>query len=258
MELIPAIDLRDGRCVRLYQGDFARQTAYEVEPIALLRRYACLGARWIHIVDLDGARHGVRTNTALIAELVRDSPLSIQVGGGVRTREDVEGLFAAGVARVVLGSIAVQRPDEVMTWLRDFGPERVCLAFDVRTDEEPHPRVHTHGWTQPSALSLWDALAAFPPTGLHHVLCTDIARDGTLQGPNLQLYQGALARHPGIAWQASGGIRSSADLAALAGIRVAAAVSGKALLESRIPEKELRPFLPDASSPVSTCAPVRS
>jgi phosphoribosylformimino-5-aminoimidazole carboxamide ribotide isomerase len=176
----------------------------------------------------------------------------------VRTREDVEGLFAAGVARVVIGSVAVQRPADVMMWMRDFGAERVCLAFDVRTDEAPHPRVHTHGWTQLSTLSLWDALEVFACTQVHHVLCTDIARDGTLQGPNLDLYREAVARHPGIAWQASGGIRSGADLAALARIRVAAAVSGKALLESRITEEELRPFLPDASSPASTCVPARS
>jgi phosphoribosylformimino-5-aminoimidazole carboxamide ribotide isomerase len=258
MELIPALDLRDGRCVRLYQGDFQRQTAYQAEPLALLQRYASLGARWIHIVDLDGARNGVRTNTNLITNLVRGSSLSVQVGGGVRTREDVAGLLAAGVARVVIGSVAVQRPADVMTWMRDFGPERVCLAFDVRTDEAPHPRVHTHGWTRPSALSLWDALESFASSHARHVLCTDIARDGTLQGPNLDLYQEAVARHPGIAWQASGGIRSGADLAALAAIPVAAAVSGKALLESRITEQELRPFLPDASSPASTCAPARS
>jgi phosphoribosylformimino-5-aminoimidazole carboxamide ribotide isomerase len=258
MELIPAIDLRGGRCVRLYQGDFQQETAYEVEPGALLHRYACLGARWVHIVDLDGARDGVRHNTALITELVRASPVRIQVGGGVRSVDDLATLLAAGVARVVVGSAAILKPAEVMAWLRDFGPDRLCVAFDVHADAGRQPRVHTHGWAHKSAISLWEALGVFAPGQLRHVLCTDIARDGTLQGPNLQLYRDALARYPAIAWQASGGIRSSADLAALARIGVAGAVSGKALLESTIAEEELRPFLPDASSPASTCAPARS
>jgi phosphoribosylformimino-5-aminoimidazole carboxamide ribotide isomerase len=258
VELIPAIDLRGGRCVRLYQGDFQQQTAYDVEPGVLLGRYAALGARWVHVVDLDGARDGVRHNAPLVAELAQRSALHMQVGGGVRCGDDVEALIAAGAARVVVGSAAIERPAEVATWLNDFGPQRVCVAFDLRAVRDQSLSVQTRGWKHDSSLSLWDALKAFPPQLLLHVLCTDIARDGTLQGPNVALYREVVSRHPEIAWQASGGIRNAADLKALAAAGVAGAVSGKALLESRIPEQELLPFLPAASSPASTCATARS
>jgi phosphoribosylformimino-5-aminoimidazole carboxamide ribotide isomerase len=258
MRLIPAIDLRGGRCVRLHQGDFQRPTDYDVAPASLLRRYAALGARWAHIVDLDGAADGRRANAALIAELARTSSLQLQVGGGIRSTHDIEALLSAGVARVVVGSAAVQRPEEVWTWLDRFRPERVCLAFDVRLVATGEPRVHIEGWQCDSTCSLWDALGRFPAGRLRHVLCTDIARDGTLAGPNLALYDAAVERYPGVAWQASGGIRSAADLRELARIGVTAAISGKALLEARIADEELRPFLHDASSPASTYAPVRS
>lgn len=258
MYLLPAIDLRDGRCVRLHQGDFALETVYEQSPQALLRRYETLGARWVHVVDLDGAGAGTRANGELIADLARASQARLQVGGGVRSAGVIESLLSAGVARVVIGSAAAQRPAEVGAWLRHFGPERVCLAFDVRIDHGGEPRVHTHGWTRSGGVSLWEALEPFAGTAVTHVLCTDIARDGTLRGPNVPLYRAACTRHPDIAWQASGGIRSATDLACLARSGVAAAVSGKALLESRISDEELRPFLPDASSPASTYAPARS
>jgi phosphoribosylformimino-5-aminoimidazole carboxamide ribotide isomerase len=245
--LIPAIDLRGGRCVRLRGGDFATEICYAMEPAALLRRYQALGARWLHIVDLDGAKDGVAVNATLIASLARERAVRLQVGGGVRTASVVEALLSAGVARVVIGSASVQRPAEVAAWLKCFGAERVCLAFDVRIGPADEPQVHTHGWTRNSVLSLWDAIGAFSPRALKHVLSTDIERDGTLRGPNLPLYRAAIARFPELAWQASGGIRNATDLAALARLGLGAAVSGKALLEERIPIKELQPFLPDAS-----------
>jgi phosphoribosylformimino-5-aminoimidazole carboxamide ribotide isomerase len=252
MLLIPAIDIRAGRCVRLSQGDFAQESVYATAPRDLLRRYRALGVRWVHIVDLDGARHGVRANHAMIADLAGLWTPSLQVGGGVRSRRDVETLLDAGVARVVVGSTALHRPDEVAAWLGDFGPERLCLAFDVRSEPGAEPLVCTHGWRQQSGITLWSALGRYAPGSVRHVLCTDVARDGTLSGPNLALYRAAVARFPSLAWQASGGIRNAADLTALAGLGVSAAVSGKALLEERIPAQELRPFLPDASSPAST------
>jgi phosphoribosylformimino-5-aminoimidazole carboxamide ribotide isomerase len=258
MLLIPAIDLRAGRCVRLHQGDFAAETSYAIEPAALLRRYQALGARWLHVVDLDGARDGVRVNAPLIASLARDKSMRLQVGGGVRSASAIEALLGAGVARVVVGSAAVERPGEVGAWIKCFGAERVCVAFDVRVDTCGEPQVHTHGWTRNGVLSLWNAIDALSCAPLRHVLCTDIALDGTLAGPNLTLYRRALDRFPNLSWQASGGIRNAADLSALARLGVNAAVSGKALLEKRIPVKELQPFLPDASSPASTCAPARS
>jgi phosphoribosylformimino-5-aminoimidazole carboxamide ribotide isomerase len=150
------------------------------------------------------------------------------------------------VARVVIGSAALEQPDQVAVWMREFGPERICLAFDVRLDAQAVPRLHTHGWQHRTERSLWDAVADFAAAGLRHVLCTDIDRDGALAGPNLALYREALQRYPQIQWQASGGISCGADLAALAAQQVPAAISGKALLEERISIEELRPFLPNA------------
>jgi phosphoribosylformimino-5-aminoimidazole carboxamide ribotide isomerase len=255
MILIPSIDLRGGRCVRLRGGDFATQTAYDIAPATLLRRYHALGARWLHIVDLDGAKDGVTINTPVIETLAQHPTICLQVGGGVRNAAAIEKLLSAGVARVVVGSAAIQQPAEVASWVKCFGIERICVAFDVRLGPLSEPQVHTHGWTVNTSLSLWNAIEDFPKDTLKHVLCTDIDRDGTLRGPNLTLYRDAVARFPRLTWQASGGIRDAADLTCLARLKVSAAVSGKALLEERIPIKDLQPFLlPDASSPASTCA----
>jgi phosphoribosylformimino-5-aminoimidazole carboxamide ribotide isomerase len=258
MLLIPSIDLLGGRCVRLTQGDFTAQTQYRAAPKEILRRYRKLGAPWVHVVDLDGARDGRRINQPVIASLAAFFFPHIQAGGGVRSAEDVKALLDAGVARVVIGSAALWRPQEVTRWLERFGQDRLCLAFDVRAKPGGEPRVCTHGWREESESTLWAAVARYPERALLHVLCTDITQDGTLGGPNLELYRAAFARFPRIAWQASGGIRSAADLVALERIGVSAAVSGKALLEDRISFEELRPFLPDASYPASTFAPARS
>ena len=246
MMLIPSIDLRGGACVRLLKGDFAAETRYELSAHELLLRYRTLGANWLHVVDLDGAREGKLGNLTLIHALARQSRLRLQVGGGVRSADLIKDLLRHAVARVVIGSAAIERVAEVHAWLQEFGPQRICLAFDVRFDASGVPQVRTHGWQQQTALSLWDALAEYAGTQLRHVLCTDIERDGALAGPNLELYSEALRRFPNIQWQASGGIASGADLSALAACGVAAAISGKALLEERISLEELQPFLPNA------------
>lgn len=249
MLLIPAIDLRNGGCVRLFQGDFAAETRYSHEPAALLERYRSLGAPWLHLVDLDGAKNGALTNRSVIFALAQLGGINLQVGGGVRSIAVIEDLLGAGVRRVVVGSAAIETPAVVAGWIDRFGPERVCLAFDVRLDVTGEPRPRTRGWTEGSGISLWRALEAFNDAGLKHVLCTDIACDGALCGPNVELYRHAAARFPQLRWQASGGVRGAADLAALEQAGAAAAVSGKALLEDRITLEELRPFLPNASSP---------
>ena len=246
MLLIPAIDLRNGRCVRLLKGDFAAETRYEFEPHELLQRYRGIGATWLHVVDLDGARDGTLANRSIIVGLASQTAVRIQVGGGVRSAAAVDDLLRHGVSRVVIGSLAVEQPQEVIGWLNRFGAARLCLAFDVRNDESGSPRVRTRGWTQGGQLTLWDALTPFLEHGLRHVLCTDIERDGALTGPNLALYRQARERHPQIEWQAAGGVRDAADLAELAQLGMAAAVSGKALLEERMSPEELRPFLPNA------------
>ncbi len=246
MRLIPAIDLKDGRCVRLLRGDFAAETRYPVEAQELLSRYLALGADWLHVVDLDRARDGGGANLAVIAALAAQGGLNLQVGGGLRDSGSVARMLELGAARVVIGSLAATRPDEVRGWLETFGAQRIALAFDERFDEAGVPCVATHGWQRQSATSLWDALAAYDGSPLAHVLCTDVSRDGTMAGPNLELYAEAARRRPDIAWQASGGIRDARDLQGLAARGAAAAISGKALLEQRIPSEELRPFLPNA------------
>lgn len=248
MRLLPAIDLQDGRCVRLLRGNFARATAYPVAPLALARKYRAMGADWLHVVDLDGARNG-RTdlgNRALITELARESGLKLQVGGGLRTRGDAERALEAGAARAVIGSAALSDPIAVRDWLEEFGHDRIALALDVRLDAAGTPCIATHGWQRQTTRSLWEVLAALPAPAPAHVLCTDVGRDGALSGPNVALYAEAARRFPDIAWQASGGIRHAADLSALASSGAAAAISGKALLEDLIPVEELRAFLPNA------------
>jgi len=244
MRLIPSIDLRNGRCVRLYKGDFGTETRYEAEPLALVRRYRDFGARWQHIVDLDGARDGRLAHRELIAALAAEPGVRLQVGGGLRTRAVVDDLLSLGVARAVVGSAALEQPDEVAGWLRELGPERICLAFDARLDADGTPRLQSRGWLEATQWSLWQAVERFAPAGLRHVLCTDIERDGALAGPNAALYAEAARRFPAIHWQASGGVSSVADLATLAAAGAAAAISGKALLEDRLPVEELQPFLP--------------
>ncbi len=252
MLLIPAIDLRNGRCVRLYQGNFEAETSYTAAPEKLLRHYRALGAPWVHVVDLDGALKGVQGNRSIIADMACERGVYLQVGGGIREASTIRALLDLGVARVVIGSAALERPADVARWLHHFGTKRLCLSFDVRMDDSGHPRVHIKGWLHKTPLTLWDAIDALSPTSFEHVLCTDIERDGTLTGPNVAFYRAALSRYPHLQWQASGGVRHAADLSALEDIGIAAAVSGKALLENHIPIEELRPFWPVALSPVST------
>jgi phosphoribosylformimino-5-aminoimidazole carboxamide ribotide isomerase len=245
MELIPAIDLRDGRCVRLLKGDFARETRYEVDPVELAREYRAAGAAWLHVVDLDGAKRGAPVNLDLVSRMQRASGLKVQLGGGIRTRANLEEALAI-VDRVVIGSLAVSHPPTVEGWLAELGADRITLGLDVRLDADGRALVATHGWTQASALSLDEAIERYRGAGLEHVLCTDIDRDGALEGPNVALYRSCVRRWPAIAFIASGGVRDAADLAALAGTGVAAAVSGKALLEGLLTAEEMKPFLPAA------------
>ena len=242
MELLPAIDIRGGRCVRLLQGDFGQETRYSVDPVELAQRYADLGAAWLHVVDLDGAARGTPANLQLVRNMARAANLKIQLGGGIRSREDLDRVLEV-VDRAVIGSLAVEARDLVTSWLRELGAHRVTLALDVRMDEDDVPRIATHGWTRDSDETLWDALAAYSSEDLRHVLCTDVARDGALQGPNLRLYTACRQRFPDIGFQASGGVRDGPDLSDLAATGVTYAISGKALLEGRITEEEIRSFL---------------
>lgn len=243
--LLPAIDIRDGTCVRLLKGDFEQETRYAFDPVDLAIRYAELGAGLLHVVDLDGAKLGRPANLELVRGIAAASATRVQLGGGIRDEQSLEA--ALGVAdRVVIGSLAVTDPSLVRNWLERFGPERVTLGLDVRLDDAGTPRVTTHGWTKDSGHSLAAALEPFASVGLRHVLCTDVDKDGAMQGPNIALYAECVARWPAIAWQASGGVRNAADLEALARSGVAAAISGRALLDGKLSDEEIRRFLPNA------------
>jgi phosphoribosylformimino-5-aminoimidazole carboxamide ribotide isomerase len=246
MELVPSIDLRNGRVVRLRQGVFATETRYRLTPKQLYRRYSAAGARYVHIVDLDGARDGVAANYEILRSLAELKGSRIQAGGGVRRLADVARLLAAGVERVVAGSVAIESPDQIADWISRFGADHLVAALDVRLEDDGTPRLVTHGWQRESRRSLWDAVAGLARAGLKHVLCTDTARDGEMIGPNVSLYRECVKRFPKLDWQASGGVRDVADLRTLAKIGVSAAISGKALLEGCIPQRELAPFLPAA------------
>jgi phosphoribosylformimino-5-aminoimidazole carboxamide ribotide isomerase len=246
MHLIPAIDLRDGHCVRLLHGDFEAETRYPTDPETLLIKYRNLGADWLHIVDLDGARGATLDNRAIILQLAAQKAVKLQVGGGLRNTTALAQVLDAGVARVVVGSAALTQAEQVQAWLKHFGPDRLTLAFDVCIDAHGVPRVMTHGWQQQSEHTLWNAVESYVASELKHVLCTDVGRDGALTGPNIGLYAEAVRLYPQIEWQASGGIRNAHDLHALAKVGASAAISGKALLEDLIPVEELQPFLPNA------------
>ncbi|MBO9871889.1 MULTISPECIES: 1-(5-phosphoribosyl)-5-[(5-phosphoribosylamino)methylideneamino]imidazole-4-carboxamide isomerase [Xanthomonas] len=230
----PALDIRDGRVVRLAQGDYARETHYGDDPLRRAQAFADAGAQWMHLVDLDAARAGGYTLAPLLQRIRSETGLQVQTGGGVRSRADVQRLLEAGASRVVIGSLAVRDRESVLEWLAEFGPERITVALDSRQDAHGVWRLPVHGWTETSSLSL-DALAAeYATAGLVHLLCTDIARDGMLSGPNLALYAHLRQLAPTLAVQASGGIRDAADVRGAREAGCAGAVLGKALLEGRL------------------------
>lgn len=246
MNVIPAIDLMDGRCVRLLRGNFDQQTGYRDDPVSLARDYEAMGFEQLHIVDLDGARSGRQQNAAVVREIVGTSGLSAQLGGGIRDESELEAWLNAGIDRVVIGSLAVVQAARIRDWLASYGSSRIVLALDVTFDQGHVPRIATHGWSRASETTLWQCLDDYAGTGLKHVLCTDTGRDGALTGPNLDLYAQLLERYPDILVQASGGVRNVDDLRELEQIGVPAAITGRALLDGRITAGELRSFLPAA------------
>ena len=230
-EVIPAIDLRGGRVVRLKQGDYAQQTTYPADPYALARGYAAAGARWLHLVDLDGARSGCLDNLATI-EAIAASGLQIQAGGGVRDEGDLQRLFDAGVQRVVLGSVAIRDPERVAGWLANYGTERLTIALDTR-HAEGRWTLPSAGWTETETRTLDELAPWYAARGARHLLCTDIDRDGMLAGFNLALYRHLATIAPQLVLQASGGVRSLDDIRAARAAGARGVILGRALLEGR-------------------------
>jgi phosphoribosylformimino-5-aminoimidazole carboxamide ribotide isomerase len=237
MLIYPAIDLKEGRCVRLLHGRFDQVTSYDYDPFARLASFAADGAAWVHMVDLDGARSGCPVQHELIGRLAKSQAVKIQAGGGVRTPLDVLALLDAGVSRVVVGSMAVRRPREVMAWIADYGLDSVCLALDARP-ADGHFEVVVRGWTEDAGLTLDQAVDLFPPGALRHVLVTDVGRDGALTGANHELVQALAARRPDLQVQASGGVATLDDLHQAKAAGAAGAIVGRALYEGRFTLRE--------------------
>jgi len=230
----PAIDIRHGRVVRLAQGDYAHETRYGDDPLAQITAYAEAGAEWLHLVDLDAAREGGYTLAPLLGRIRADTGLRVQTGGGVRTEDDVRRILEAGAERVVVGSLAVREPERVLGWIAAFGADRITVALDTRLDRSGAWRLPVHGWTETADATL-DVLALrYAEGGLQHLLSTDIARDGMLSGPNLDLYAHLKALVPALQVQASGGVRDVDDVRAAKGQGCAGIVLGRALLENRL------------------------
>lgn len=232
MIVYPAIDLKGGVCVRLMHGKFDQVTRYDEDPVARLTAFAAAGAKWAHIVDLDGAEAGRAMQHERIGDLARAADIRIQSGGGVRSDDDIRALLAAGVRRVVIGSLAVSRPEAVTDWLAEFGSERITLAIDVKADGDRWVPA-LKGWTEAAEIDLWAALDHYPPETAKHLLVTDVGRDGALTGPNIDLLGEIVRRRPDLKVQASGGVSELADLTAARAAGCDGAIVGRAIYEGR-------------------------
>ncbi|CAQ84966.1 MULTISPECIES: 1-(5-phosphoribosyl)-5-[(5-phosphoribosylamino)methylideneamino]imidazole-4-carboxamide isomerase [Photorhabdus] len=231
--IIPALDLIDGKVVRLHQGDYCQQRDYGDDPLSSFQQYEQQGAKLLHLVDLTGAKEPSARQIPLLGKLLSAVSIPVQVGGGIRTEEDIKALLDAGAKRVVIGSTAIKQPALVTQWFQHYGSETIVLALDVRIDDAGMKQVAINGWQENSAVTLEQVIEQYLPFGLKHVLCTDISRDGTLNGPNIALYREIYQRYPQIAFQASGGIGTLNDIASLPTSGVAGAIIGRALLDGK-------------------------
>lgn len=236
--IIASVDLLDSKVVRLKQGDYKRLTQYEVDPLTQLMRYVRDGSERVHIVDLEGARDPSRRQVDLIARLVRELPVPVQTGGGIRSESDIEALLNIGVEQVVIGSVAVKDPTSVCRWFKRFGGNRLILALDCKINDKKEAMVATDAWKDVSALTVEEMIERYKPLGLSHVLCTDVGKDGLLKGSNAQLYKHLTGLYPELKIQASGGIGSLEDIRALSDSNVDGIIIGRALLEGRFSVKE--------------------
>lgn len=236
--IIPALDLINGKIVRLYQGDYGQQRDYSNDPLLCLQNYQRQGAQVLHLVDLDGAKDPTKRQIPMVRKLLAGINIPVQVGGGIRSEEDVIALLEAGASRVVIGSFAVKNPAIVQSWFKRYGANAIVLALDIRIDVNGIKHVAINGWQDNSNVTLEQVIEQFLPFGLKHVLCTDISRDGTLAGSNVELYQEISSSYPQVAFQASGGIGNLDDIAALRNSGVAGVIVGRALLEGKFNVEE--------------------
>ena len=237
MKAIPAIDLIDGKVVRLFQGDFAQQTAYSADPVEYAQEIALAGIAHLHLVDLSGAKQGQLVHTPVLSAITEATQLLVDFGGGVKQLEDVQLLFNQGANQVVIGSLCVKEPAQVVNWIKQFGIARFVLALD--TDGTV---IKINGWQEASEKTLDEVMEVFEPFVGLTILTTDIRRDGTGTGPSIDLYADLVKRYPNQQWIASGGVESVEDLQQLRAIGCYGCVVGKALLEGKISLSTLKKF----------------
>ena len=234
IELIPAIDIINGQCVRLTKGDYDQKTVYG-KPLDMAREFEHIGYERLHVVDLDGAKSKHIVNDAVLKAITTETKLTVDFGGGIKTDEDIEKAFASGAAMVTIGSIAVTNPELFMGWLEKYGAERIILGADVRLG-----KISINGWKEDSSEDLLPFLKKYVEAGVKNVLCTEISKDGTLAGPAIDLYKGVMEAYPQLHLIASGGVSSIDDIKALDKAGIPAVVFGKAIYEGRIDLRELR------------------
>ena len=231
---------------RLLRGDFEQTTEYSSDPAEIARQFSDLAVTTLHLVDLDGARTGERKNRDIVAAIAAATSLELQLGGGIRDQATLAGWLDVGVQRCVIGSLALTDPDTVKAWLNKYGRHKIVLALDISYDQQREPMVTTHGWTRDSDTTLFECIEDFMNTGLQHVLCTDVSRDGAMSGPNFALYERIMTRYPQLSLQASGGVRHIEDMEQLRRLGVPAAITGRALLDRRISAEEIAAFQQNA------------
>lgn len=238
IEIIPAIDIIGGECVRLTQGDYSRKTVYFKDPVDAARRYEQAGLRRIHLVDLDGAKASKPANLRVLEAVARQTALDIQYGGGIKSDASLRSVLDAGANRAICGSIAVSQPELFAEWLSVFGARHIILGADVRDG-----KVATHGWLQSSETTAAGLIARFAGAGLSQVICTDISKDGMLQGPSFELYRELQREFPAVDVTVSGGIASMDDIRRLDAMGLRSVIAGKALYENKITLKEITEWL---------------
>ena len=233
IELIPAIDIINGQCVRLTKGDYEQKTVYG-QPLDMAREFERIGFQRLHVVDLDGAKSKHIVNSAVLQNITTETALTVDFGGGIKTDEDIEAAFASGAAMVTVGSIAVTQPDRFIAWLDKYGADRMILGADVRNG-----KISINGWKEDSEEDLLPFLRKYIDAGVRNVLCTEISKDGTLAGPAIDLYQRVMDTYPQLNLIASGGVSSINDIKALDAAGIPAVVFGKAIYEGKINLEEL-------------------
>ena len=234
IELIPAIDIINGQCVRLTKGDYDQKTVYRDSPAEVAKEFEQIGFRRLHVVDLDGAKSKHIVNSSVLRRITTDTQLVVDFGGGIKTNEDIEKAFTAGASMVTIGSVAVTNPDLFMGWIEKYGAERIILGADVR-----YGKISINGWKENSAEDLLPFLRKYIDAGVRNVLCTEISKDGTLSGPAISLYKEMMEAYPKLHLIASGGVSSIDDIKALDAAGIPAVVFGKAIYEGKINLNEL-------------------